>query len=247
MKFLDTNELALATAGGQDYIRTKNNVVKGVALRKDLNPDAPNVVVFGKGSNIELRAKLFLEQQTIVPMFIKRDTNQWQYVGDYRATAIRYDSKTIKKYGYTRATGTVAGVLFLEAVTAAQVEVTNGGYADYTTRKEIEAAAILFATAELESRGYVVESREKENIGYDLYAKKRDSELLIEVKGTDGRDPRFFISRNERKCSEAEVNWRLFIVCSARTDPSLHEFSAAEMEASFSFSPLAWECTKDEL
>jgi hypothetical protein len=39
---ITTAELAALTAGGDDYIRTKNNEVRGLALRLDVNPRAPD-------------------------------------------------------------------------------------------------------------------------------------------------------------------------------------------------------------
>ena len=111
MKILTTSELARATAGGDDYIRTKGNVVKGVALRRDLNPDAPDKIVFGKGPRIEARAQRFLDSGVVVPAYIKLGTNAWEYRGHYRATAIRRDSAIIRRYGSRRRN--VAGILFL--------------------------------------------------------------------------------------------------------------------------------------
>ena len=52
-KILTTPEVASATAGGVDYIRTKDNVVKGLAVRLDINPDAPNEIRVGKGPKIK--------------------------------------------------------------------------------------------------------------------------------------------------------------------------------------------------
>ena len=37
---ITTAALAALTAGGDDYIRTKGNIVRGLALRLDLNPSA---------------------------------------------------------------------------------------------------------------------------------------------------------------------------------------------------------------
>src|SRR2546426_1291277 len=69
-KFVTTNELAGLTAGGDDYIRTKRNEVKGLALRLDLNPDAPDAVVFGKGPQIEARAQRLVESGLTGPTYV---------------------------------------------------------------------------------------------------------------------------------------------------------------------------------
>lgn len=53
MSILTTPELAEKLAGGDSYIRTKNNVVKGLAITTELNPEAPEVIVVGGGPNIK--------------------------------------------------------------------------------------------------------------------------------------------------------------------------------------------------
>lgn len=243
-RYLTTAELAKATAGGDDYIRTKNNEVRGLALRLDINPDAPDVIIFGTGPRIKQRAQLFLDSGRAVPAYVKRDSGKWEYLGEYRATAIRRDKATIDKYTARRSgyTGGVSGVLFLESTAEPKVQVSGGGFADTETRREIEAAAIGFVTRQLAHRGFRVEDHQRENRGYDLLAVSASSRLLIEVKGTDCNEPRFFLSRNERRCS-AEAEWRLFVVCGARFVPCLSEFTADEMHRKFKHEALAWECT----
>lgn len=242
-KLLTTNELAEATAGGDAYIRTKGNVVKGLALRLDINPRAPEVVAFGSGPRIRARAQLLYESGATVPAYVKRDTNAWEYLGEYRATAIRRDKRTIARYGKNRKKGSVDGVLFLEGVAEPIVRVIGGGFADAETRREIELAAISYATGQLERRGFCVFDRQRENRGYDLYATSATDSLKVEVKGTDSAEPRFFLSRNEWKCSASEPDWLLMVVCQARSNPSLLEYTAKQLRQRFKMDPLAWECT----
>lgn len=243
-RLLTTAELAKATAGGDDYIRTKNNEVRGLALRLDLNPDAPDVVCFGKGPRIEARARLFMDSEVAVPTYVKRATDAWEYLGEYRATALRKDQATIDRYGSNREAGTVAGALFLESVSEPKVQVSGGGFADPETRKEVEVAAIAFVTRELKGRGFRVHDHQRENRGYDLLAASKSGSLLVEVKGTDASEPRFFLSRNESLCSRKQVEWRLFVVCNARSIPLLLEYTADQMHRQFTFDPLAWECVR---
>ncbi|CAE6966484.1 hypothetical protein R69608_06904 [Paraburkholderia nemoris] len=239
---INTAELARLTAGGDDYIRTKDGEVKGLALRLDLNEGAPEVIVVGKGPRIEHRARLLLDTSHAVPAYVKRGTNAWEYLGEYRATAYRTDRSAIEQYRGERSADDVAGILFLESVDAVSVTVRGGGFADPQTRREIELAAVRYVTRELELQGFTVEDRQRENCGYDLLARRGPEELLYEVKGTDAISPQFFISRNERNCSKVHENWRLAIVTSARATPMLHVLTPAEMEDRFTFECLAWEC-----
>ena len=241
--WITTAELAQRTAGGDDYIRTKDNKVKGLALNPVLNEDAPEIVVVGKGPNIEARAKRFLESDIAVPTYLKHDTNAWELVGSYRAIEYRTDGATIRTHRGDRPFNEVAGILFLERTDEATVDVRGGGFADAKTRKEIEQAAIQFVTAHYEAQDYKVESRESQNLGYDLLAVKPDSTLKLEVKGTDGVAPRFFLTRNERRCAAQNADWRLVLVTSARTAPQLQTLTIQDVERIFNLDPLAWECT----
>ena len=241
---LTTAELAQATAGGDDYIRTRNNVVCGLALRLDFNPEAPDVIVFGPGPRVEARAQRLLESGLAVPAYVKRGTNAWEYMGEYRATALRRDAATLERYGNRPRVGEIAGALFLEPVAEPKVQVTGGGFADAQTRREIELAAITFVTHVLRQRGFTVHDRQRENRGYDLLAVAGSTTLLVEVKGTDAPLPQFFLTRNELRCSEAESEWRLFVVCNARKAPVGREYSASEMLSRFQLDPLAWQCTQ---
>ena len=178
-----------------------------------------------------------------VPAYVKRGSNAWDYLGEYRATAYRTDARIIEEFRDTRPSAEVAGILFLECATKITVSVGGGGFADPLTRREVEIAAIDFVTADLIARRFAVHDHQRENRGYDLLAVKADETLRVEVKGTDGPVPRFFLSRNERSCATRDSTWRLAIVTSARRNPALHFMTYAEAEKQFLFDPLAWECT----
>lgn len=251
-KLLTTAELAQATAGGDDYIRTKHKKVRGLAYDPKRNPHAPKVpgepgkIVFGIGPRRSGRARLFLESQVAAPTYVKRDTDAWEYIGEYRAVKILRDKATIEKYRGSCPADTQAGVLFIESVFEPELQVSCGGFGDPETRKAVEAAAIAFVTYELEQREFQVKDVQREKRGYDLLAVSPSGTLLIEVKGTDYLEPRFFLTRKERRCSSEQGEWRLFVVCNARSAPVLHEYTAKDMYSQFAFDPLAWECTRKD-
>lgn len=240
---ISTEELAKITAGGDKYIRTKKGVVKGLALRLDLNPEAPDIVIVGKGSIIESSAKLFLNSEVSVPTYVKRAVNAWKLIGNYRAVEYRTDKATIRANRGDRATENIAGILFLERTDEPKIVVRGGGFADARVRAEIEIAAIQAVTNSYEEKGYLVIDRQKENVGYDLEALKGKTKLKLEVKGTDSDQPRFFISRNEMKCSKTDAAWRLVVVTQARKSPILQAYTSDEMNSLFNLDVLAWECT----
>lgn len=241
--WITTKELAAKTAGGDDYIRAKGEIVKGLALNPDLNPNAPATVVVGKGKRIEARAKLYLKSAITVPTYIKRDINAWELVGSYRAVQYLTDDATIERHRGNRPGEKVAGILFLERTDVTTVNIPVFSFPAPQTRKEIEQSAIAFVTKHYNDLGYNVESRESQNLGYDLWAEKPDSTLQLEVKGADGPHPRFFLTRNERKFADQEPGWRLVIVTNARTTPSLEELTIKQIDGFYNLDPLAWECT----
>jgi hypothetical protein len=241
---LSTKELALNLSGGDSYIRTKNGEVKGLALRLDLNPEAPEIVVVGTGPRIVQNAKLIVNCNKAVPAYVKRGTNKWEYMGDYQATAYRRDESTIERFRHGRARSDIDGILFLEATERVAVEVRGGGFPDPQTRKEIEIAAVSFVIKELEAKGYTVEDRQRENCGYDLLVTSSVETLKVEVKGSDSPERRFFITRNERSTAK-NSQWRLALVTMARKSPKLEIITGEEVEGIFAFDALVWECKEN--
>lgn len=244
VELIGTKTLATLTAGGDSYIRTKNGTVKGIAIRPKLNPEAPEIILVGKGPRIIQNAHLLFQTDHAIPTYMKRATDAWEGIGYFRAVDFRTDPEAIQSHASAyRPADTLAGVLFLERTDAPTVAVYGGGFPDSKTRKEIEKAAISVVTSELEHRKYVVEDRQSENLGYDLLARRSNEELFVEVKGTSANDPHFYITKNEWKVGSVQPNWRLFVVCDARTSPTLYEYNFQEMCDAFTRDALAWECS----
>ena len=228
------------TAGGDDYIRTKDNRVVALALNRRLNPEAPYVVVVGIGPKIQRRAELLAGTQHAVPAYVKIETDAWDYQGEFLPAGYRRDVATIKQFCGNRDSRKVAGILFLERVN--DIDLAGGDFPNQKARREVEDAAIKFVMATLKKSHFTVFDHQPDNLGYDLLAVSPQEELKVEVKGTGGAEQRFFITRNERACS-AQPNWRLAIVTNARSEPSVELMDAKEMQDRFEFRELAWECT----
>ncbi len=241
MTILTTPELAEKLAGGDSYIRTKDKIVKGLAITTELNPEAPEVIVVGSGTRIKANARLFLEQQEYVPVYLKQAVNAWKFLGKYKADRYSQDPKVIEKHRQHRPTEDVDGILFLSAEVSYEVEVTSRSFPDPEKRKKVELAAIEHVVTHYESKGYSVSDRQSDNCGYDLFVKKGKSVLKVEVKGTSLDEQRFFLSRNERVKS-VDPQWRLAIVSNALDNPELSVYNTKEMEKAFDFEPLCWEC-----
>jgi hypothetical protein len=84
-------------------------------FRPDANPDAPVIILPGFGDKIERTARLLAEQDTAVPIFIKRGPKQWRYVGEWRLKHLSTDPVEIaKQEKRANRKGTISMVLFLE-------------------------------------------------------------------------------------------------------------------------------------
>jgi hypothetical protein len=241
METLTTAELAEKIAGGDSYIRTKNKLVKGLAITIDKNPEAPEVIVVGIGVRIKANARLFLEQREYVPVYIKQSVNAWKYLGKYKADSYSQDSKIIEKHRKHRRIEDIDGILFLSAEENFEIKVLSRTFPNPEKRKKVELAAIDFVTGLYVRQGYSVTDRQSDNCGYDLFVEKGKVFLKIEVKGTSLGEQRFFLSRNERSKS-VDPQWRLAIVANALITPELSVYNTTEMESVFNFEPLCWEC-----
>ncbi|MDD2862987.1 MAG: DUF3883 domain-containing protein, partial [Acidiphilium sp.] len=108
-------------------------------------------------------------------------------------------------------------------------------------RKAVEMAAEDAVTTYLQEQGYVVTRRSDEKIGYDLHAKhkRHRDELYVEVKGTSGAVPRFFITPNERAFMTTN-EWRFALVTGAIHKPSIEFLNRTEFEKRFDLLPGVW-------
>lgn len=102
---------------------------------------------------------------------------------------------------------------------------------DPLLRQKIEEAAILKTTAYYTTLGYVVDSREDDNIGWDLDAvhSSRKLSLKIEVKGLSGSECRVELTPNEYAMLKLHhETYRLCVVTHALTKPELAIFSYSQ-------------------
>jgi hypothetical protein len=114
-KIYTTNELKELTAGGDSYIRTKNGEVKGLAITKQKNPKAPNIItVSNKGPRIIKNAELLANTKTPVPTYMKLGINQWRYAGEYKVVRFSREIVDINKYHGKRPSNEIFGILFME-------------------------------------------------------------------------------------------------------------------------------------
>ncbi len=101
-------------AGGDGCFIHTNNEVVGIAMNPRLNPDAPGILLVGKGPRREIYAVNFLEDGDYVPTFVKQGTDQWKYMGDFRAVRIDRSEATIAEQSQRSGRKDIWGVMYLE-------------------------------------------------------------------------------------------------------------------------------------
>jgi len=102
----------------QSYLPHKEGKILYGAFTHDDNPQAPDVVLVGQGPGIEAAAELFLAQAQPVPVFVKRDANQWEYCGLFHVAKDSREPELLDDH--TRRVGRpVRRVLYLEEIAQA--------------------------------------------------------------------------------------------------------------------------------
>ncbi len=102
-------------AGGDGCFLHSQNMVVAIAMNPEMNPDAPEVLLVGKGPRKELYAAALLKSGDFVPTFIKRAPHQWEYMGDFKAEKIDQDAEVIDKHAKRSDRNDIWGVLSLVA------------------------------------------------------------------------------------------------------------------------------------
>lgn len=105
---------------------------------------------------------------------------------------------------------------------------TRGGarQPDPLKRIEVERCAIEFVVNHYEELGYLVESFEKDNLGWDLTATNNRTRLKLEVKGLSGKITATELTPNEYKNLKADKKfYRLCVVTDALSSPKLKIFA----------------------
>ena len=71
----------------QSYLPTLKGVVLAACLRKDHNPDAPEVILCGQGPIIVASGTALATQRNPIPVFVKIATKRWKFHGCFTVKA----------------------------------------------------------------------------------------------------------------------------------------------------------------
>ena len=107
----------------QLFLPEKNGKVVCGCFREDetFNPGAPEEVLFGTDyyqPAVERTAEMVYRQGQrgeTIPIFMKRASARWEYIGNYRCTALlRDDTKLQQKMKAHPQRGVITGILYFE-------------------------------------------------------------------------------------------------------------------------------------
>jgi len=62
---------------------TRNGAIVAACLSKKFSPRAPEIVLCGRGVRTSPVSELFASQQVQIPVFLKSESNRWQYRGHF--------------------------------------------------------------------------------------------------------------------------------------------------------------------
>lgn len=93
-------------------IEARGSVV-AICYQREMNPQGPRVILVGRGPQKERAAQLLATQSAAVPVFAKRRSNEWEYLGHFRAYAYTPTSEATARYVAGSGRTDVAGVLQL--------------------------------------------------------------------------------------------------------------------------------------
>lgn len=109
-------QIAEELGGGsvQDYLPAKDGKIICACLSQDFDPAAP-VILVGRGPGVQRQAEIFCGQGTAVPVFFKKEANQWEYTGDFTCDHWSEDKETIGTYEDRSGRTQLTRVIFLKA------------------------------------------------------------------------------------------------------------------------------------
>ena len=101
---------------GHGFLRHADTQIVSAALRLDLNPDAPSVILVGRGPRRESSAQLLCEQKLPVAVYLKRATNRWEFSGDFVVDRWSESEAEIRKHEARAGRSDVVRVIYLRPV-----------------------------------------------------------------------------------------------------------------------------------
>ena len=195
-KYYDIPNIKIKGVNKGPFVHFFNNekvIVLAGTFRKEDQPKLPSQIEVKRDGENEKYFESFKNTNKSIPIFEYTGTKTWKYIGDFRVKSSKYENDHF--------------ILFLQQDKSKEKSDTDqtpnpaqgAGFGHPETNKEVEEKAIKYVTKKYEKEGWVVESKEKDNLGYDLHCTKGLETRFVEVKGVKGNQQSFFITKNSFK------------------------------------------------
>ncbi len=98
----------------QSYLPTKNGIVVCGCFDANLNKRAPREIDVGNGPIVVATALKLANEQGVIPVFLKKATNKWEFAGKFKA--VEFSTNPDDIFAYSNRRTDAVGVLFLQEV-----------------------------------------------------------------------------------------------------------------------------------
>ncbi len=113
-----TRKTIHAQVGGSTVscLPTSKGLIVAICLVKDLNPEAPRVMLCGQGARTSRVSDLLTRQSQAIPVFIKRAANRWTFQGHFKVRESLGSGRRFERHisGSGRSLASVSHVVLLE-------------------------------------------------------------------------------------------------------------------------------------
>jgi len=97
-EYYSRQDIHTSLGGGvQDFLPHKDGAVVCACVTAEMNPHLPDVILVGQGEQVPRWARAFAGQKEYVPLFVKRISSKWEYLGEYRVKSLSDDAKEIAR------------------------------------------------------------------------------------------------------------------------------------------------------
>lgn len=114
-------EISNKVGGGiQDCISHKDGRVVAICMVRDMNPQAPLVLLVGKGRDKERYSDILCNSQRTeaIPIFLKKLANVWVFQGYFKVREHKKDAHTILQHEKTADRQNVYMIIWFEKISS---------------------------------------------------------------------------------------------------------------------------------
>lgn len=94
------------------YLPQRQQTIVCGCFTSTMNPDAPECVLVGNGTRVLAKAEKLAAQDGAIPVFLKLETNQWEYRGKYELISFTKNSSDYEARAVVADRNDVVGALF---------------------------------------------------------------------------------------------------------------------------------------